>query len=467
MPRLGPAKLAVIPPELQREKGSGNLLRRLGLHRPELRAWALYDWANSAVVTTIIAAVFPIYFYQVAGAGLPEGVATRRFAVATVAAMVGLAIIVPVLGAVADIAAVKKKLLGIFVGVGASATASLFFIHSGDWLAALILFAIVELSVAATFVFYDSLLPHIARANEIDRISTTGYALGYLGGGLLLALNLAWIKFPNWFGLPYGSELTESQATLPTRLTFLSAAFWWAAFSIPLLLRVPEPPVESVAGPRQPLRQTWRQLRATAAALREHPQAAWMLVAFLTYNEGIGTIIKLAAIYGAEIGLGASALIGSILIVQFVGIPCTIAFGGLAARIGAKRSIFLGLAVYLVIALLAYTMRSATQFLILALLVGMVQGGTQALSRSLFASLIPKQRSAEFFALFSLGEKVAGMLGPGLFVLTSVMTGSSRLAIASVIIFFIVGGLLLRRVKPPARIEHNLADQIASAGLPK
>lgn len=183
-----------------------------------------------------------------------------------------------------------------------------------------------------------------------------------------------------------------------------------------------------------------------------------MLVAFLVYNEGIGTIIKLAAIYGAEIGLEAPTLIGSILIVQFVGIPCTIAFGGLAGKIGAKRSIFLGLAVYLVIALLAYAMRSATQFLFLALLVGMVQGGTQALSRSLFASLIPKQRSAEFFALFSMGEKLAGMLGPGLFVLTSAMTGSSRYAIASVIIFFVVGGLLLRRVEPADDADRGLAS---------
>ena len=428
---------------------SPSLLKRLGIDRPELRAWALYDWANSAIVTTIIAAVFPIYFYQVAGAGLAEGVATRRFAAATTAAMVGLAIIAPVLGAIADVAAVKKKLLGLFLGVGASAAAGLFFIRSGDWLAALILFAIVELSVAATFVFYDALLPHIAKADELNRVSTTGYALGYLGGGLLLTLNLAWIEYPQWFGLPHGENLSEAQRTLPARLAFLSAAVWWAAFSIPLLRRVTEPPVESVGGSRRPLTQLYRQLRATIGALRAHPSAAWMLIAFLVYNEGIGTIIKLAAIYGAELGLEASALIGSILIVQFVGIPCTIAFGGLAGKIGPKRSILLGLAVYLVIAMLAFAMQSATQFLILALLVGMVQGGTQALSRSLFASLIPKQRSAEFFALFALGEKLAGTLGPALFVLTSMITGSSRYAIASVIVFFIAGGMLLLQVKPP------------------
>ena len=425
------------------------LLKQLALNRPELRAWALYDWANSAVVTTIIAAIFPIYFYRVAGATLPEGVATQRFAVATVIAMVSLALLAPVLGALADYRGVKKKLLAVFLGIGVPATGGMFFIHTGDWRLALALFVIVELSVAGTFVFYDALLPHIAAPDEIDRVSTAGYALGYLGGGLLLALNLAWIEFPQRFGLPYGEGLTESEATLPTRLAFLSVAVWWLVFSLPLFLRVPEPAARSARkgnGAAQPLRHSFAQLRATIGALREYKQAGLMLAAYLIYNEGIGTIIKMAAIYGAEIGLETGAMVGSILLVQFIGIPCTILFGGVAALLGAKRSIFLGLTVYLGIACLGYMLRSATQFLILALLVGMVQGGTQALSRSLFASLIPKQRSAEFFSLFALSEKLAGMLGPGLFALMITLTGSSRQAIASVIVFFVVGGLLLSRV---------------------
>jgi UMF1 family MFS transporter len=428
---------------------SGRLLARLGLNRPELRAWALYDWANSAVVTTIIAAVFPIYFYRVAGANLPPGTATQRFATATLIAMAALALLAPVLGALADSIAVKKKLLGLFLGIGAPATAAMFFIHTGDWLLALALFITVELSVAGTFVFYDSLLPHIATHDEIDRVSTTGYALGYLGGGVLLALNLAWITFPQWFGLPHGSDLSDAQATLPSRLAFLSVAVWWVVFSMPLFLRVPEPPIESTIGSRgfwRSLRETFARALATVNALREHRQAGMMLLAFLIYNEGIGTIIKMAAIYGAEIGLGSNAMIGSILLVQFIGIPCTILFGALAGKLGTKPSIFIGLAVYLGIALLGYVMRSEIQFLTLAILVGTVQGGTQALSRSLFASLIPKQRSAQFFALFALSEKLAGVLGPALFVLVIELTGSSRNAIVSVIVFFFVGGLLLGRV---------------------
>jgi UMF1 family MFS transporter len=325
----------------------------------------------------------------------------------------------------------------------------MFFIHTGDWLLALVLFVIVELSVAGTFVFYDSLLPHIATHHEIDRVSTTGYALGYLGGGVLLALNLAWITYPQWFGLPHGTGLSDSQATLPSRLAFLSVAIWWVVFSMPLFFKIPEPQVEQKVGQRGfqgSLRASFTQALATVNALRHYRQAGMMLLAFLIYNEGIGTIIKMAAIYGAEIGLGTNSMIASILLVQFIGIPCTILFGALAGKLGTKPSIFIGLATYLGIALLGYVMRTEIQFLMLAILVGTVQGGTQALSRSLFASLIPKQKSAQFFALFALSEKLAGVLGPGLFVLVIELTGSSRNAIVSVIVFFVVGGLLLSRV---------------------
>jgi UMF1 family MFS transporter len=423
----------------------------------------LYDWANSAVVTTVIAAVFPIYFHRVAGAGLPEEAATKRFGIATIIAMLALAFLALILGGIADRLPIKKKLLGLFLAVGAVAVLTMFFVHTGDWLFALSLFVVVEVAVSVTFVFYDALLPHIARGEELDRISTTGYALGYLGGGLLLALNLAWISFPQWWGLPSGAPLTEADATLPTRLAFLSVGVWWVVFSIPLFRRIPEPdiPQTAVVGRKfHPLRDTLAQLVDTAATLREFKQAALMLLAFLIYNEGIGTIIKMAAIYGAEIGLSASAMIGAILIVQFVGIPCTMLFGALAGKVGAKPAIFVGLGVYLGIAALAYVMRTNAQFVMLALLVGLVQGGTQGLSRSLFASLIPKEKSGQFFALFAMSEKLAGVWGPGLFVATLSITGSSRNAIASVVVFFLLGGVLLSRVD----VNHGRRAALASNG---
>lgn len=422
-------------------------LARLGLHRPELRAWALYDWANSAFVTTIVAAVFPVYFSAVAAAELPRAIATQRYAIATTLALVFVALIAPVLGTIADAAGSKKRFFAGFLAVGVIAVAGMFFVERGDWKLAAALFVLANVGANGSFVFYDALLPHLARGEELDRVSTAGYALGYLGGGLLLAANLAWIERPELFGLPSGPGLTGPEATLPARLAFLSVAIWWGVFALPLLVRVPEP---RVAGVRVRLGaatvEAVRRLRHTAAALRRHPQAALLLVAFLVYNDGIGTIIRMATIYGTEIGLGRGPLIGAILLVQFIGVPFAFLFGGLAGRIGAKRAIFLALAVYVVVSVLGFFVRTAAQFFAMAILVGAVQGGSQALSRSLFARLIPASRSGEFFGFFAVTEKFAGIFGPALFAAAIALTGSSRAAILSVIAFFVVGGALLAKV---------------------
>ncbi|WP_165251596.1 MFS transporter [Paludisphaera soli] len=431
-----------------RAGGGVGLLRRLGLDRPELRAWALYDWANSAMVCTIITAVFPIYYSEVACAGLDPKVASGRYAMATTFGMVIVALMSPILGAYADHTASKKRLLGWFLSLGLASTASMFFIHTGDWILASALFILANIGANASFVFYDALLPHIASDDEIDRVSTAGYALGYVGGGLLLALNLAWIQFPAWFGLPSGPGLSESQATLPARLAFVSVAVWWLVFSIPLFRRVPEPPVsggERWAG-MSPVRAAFGRLGETGRELRRCRQGFLMLLAFLIYNDGIGTIIRMATIYGTELRIDSTVMIASILLVQFVGIPCSFLFGSLAGVLGVKRSILLGLGVYTLICLVGYSMKTNRDFLILAVLVGVVQGGTQALSRSLFASLIPRSKSGEFFGFFAVVEKFAGIFGPAMFAIINVATGSSRGAILGVIGFFLVGGLLLMLV---------------------
>ena len=419
-------------------------LQRLGLHRPELRAWALYDLANSAFATTVVSAVFPIYFSSVAAAGLPGSVATARFATATAVALGLVALIAPFLGPLADIAAMKKKLLAAFLALGVAATGGMFFIYRGDWLLGAGLFIVANVGFAGTLVFYDSLLPHIVRPGEIDRVSSAGYALGYLGGGILLAANLAWIQFPAAFGLADGAA--------GSRLSFLSVAAWWLLFSLPLFRRVPEPPRAVAAGDGAafaPMRGALRRFRQTLRDLRAYPQAFLFLVAYLVYNDGIGTIARMAAAYGAELGIGHGVLIGAILMVQFIGVPFAFLFGGLASRIGAKRGIFLALAVYACVSVLGYFMKTATHFIVLAVLVGMVLGGSQALSRSLFASMIPRHRSAEFFAFFAVFEKVAGILGPAVFAGTLTLTGSSRNAILAIIAFFFVGGGLLAFVNVP------------------
>jgi UMF1 family MFS transporter len=418
------------------------LLWKLGLHRPELRAWTAYDWANSAFVTTIMTAVFPIYYSRVASAGLPPETASFRYGVSTTIGLIMIAVISPILGTVADYRPVKKRMLGTFMGIGVTACILMYFVHQGDWLLASILFIVANFGANGSFVFYDSLLPHIARDEEMDRVSTAGYALGYIGGGLHLAIALLWIQKPEWFGLAQGT-------TLPTRLAFLSVGIWWLAFAIPLFRRVSEPPPRLEADEERgqsALRIAFRRLKETFGELRQYKNAFLMLIAFFIYNDGIGTIIRMATIYGTEIGIEQGALIGAILTVQFVGVPFAFLFGMLAGRIGTKRSIYLALVVYAGISILGYFMRTATHFLILAILVGMVQGGAQALSRSLFASLIPRYKSGEFFGFFAVMEKFAGILGPAVFAVTIGISGSSRNAILTIIAFFAIGGYLLSRV---------------------
>ena len=398
----------------------------------------MYDWANSAFQTTIIAAVFPIYFHKVAAADLPPAVATSRFAWATTIAILIVAVIAPLLGAVADYAAAKKKLLALFLGIGVVATFAMYWIERGDWELALVLFVIGNVGVAGSIVFYESLLPHLVSESELDQVSSAGYAVGYLGGGLLLAINLLMILKPALFGIP--------DAGVASRLSMASVAVWWLLFSIPLFRDVPEPARRVEANERpgaNALTTGARRLVETFHELRRYRQAFLLLVAFLLYNDGIQTIVRMATTYGSELGIDDNAMILALLITQFIGFPFAFLFGSLAGRIGAKRAVFAGLAVYAGITVLGYYMKTATQFMALAVLVGMVQGGTQALSRSLFASMIPRHKSSEFFAFFGVFERYAGILGPAVFAWVVQHSGTSRNAILSVVLFFVLGAAIL------------------------
>jgi len=416
------------------------VLNRLGLNRPELRAWAMYDWANSAFQTTIIAGVFPIYFKQVAAAGMPENLQDSRYLWATTIAIVIMAVIAPILGAIADAKPIKKIFLVVFVTVGVSATFGMWWIREGDWMLALGLFALGNIAVAGSIVFYESLLPFIAKPEELDKVSTAGYAIGYIGGGVLLAINILMIQQPAWFGL--------ADAGVASRLSFVTVGVWWLLFSLPLFRRVAEPaivrPGKSVTVGGTIL-EAFRKLGETFRELKRYKHALLMLIAFFLYNDGIQTIIRVAVLYGDGIGIDTGSLITALLLVQFIGVPCSFLFGALASRIGAKRGVFIGLSMYLGITIFAYFMTTAAHFYILAVGVGLVQGGTQALSRSLFASMIPKAKSSEFFAFFSVFERYAGILGPAVFAIVA-GDGSSRTAILSLIVFFIAGMLVLAKV---------------------
>lgn len=427
------------------------LLAGLGLGRRELRGWALYDWANSAFITTILQ-LFPIYFARFAAADLPQAEAGRRFALATTAGTLGIALLAPLLGAIADHARMKKRMLATFLALGVVATAALYLVGRGEWLMGLLLFVVGNIGVNGAQVFSDSLLPHIARPHEVDRVATTAFALGYLGGGLLFGLNILWIQMPELLGLP--------DAAAAMRLSFLSVAVWWTLFSVPLLIWVPEPRV-SPPGPRRALlRVGLSRLRATLRELRAHRDAALFLAAFLIYSDGINTIVRMGTLFGTEMGIATSSLLFAVLMVQFVAVPCALAFGSLAQRIGPRAAILLGLLVYVGITVVGYRMQTAADFFVLAGLVALVQGGTQALSRSLFATLVPQHKTSEFFGFFGVVERFGGVLGPALFAAVISATGSGRGAILGLIVFFVLGALLLLRVD----VERGRA--VARAAVP-
>lgn len=410
----------------------------------------------------MMAAVLPVYYHQVAAAGLPENLRTVYWGYTQTVGLLIVAVISPLLGAVADCLGAKKKFLAGFASLGVAGSALLYFAGEGAWAFASFAFILGHVGYGASEVFYESLLPHIARPGEVDRVSAGGYAVGYVGGGLLLAAQFAAITFPASFGLADSAEAS--------RAAFASVALWWALFTLPLLFWVREP------GPRLAANEAagmgaipaaWRRLRDLFRDIRRYRDLFVFLLAFWCYNDGISTIIKMAAIYGAEIGIGQTDLIGALLLVQFLGIPCTFVFGAIAARMGPKNGIYICLWVYTGISVFGYFMTEAWQFWVLAAAVATVQGGSQALSRSLFTSMVPAEKSAQFFGFYGISGKFGNIIGPFLFATVSHLTGASRLSILSLIVFFLGGMFLLSRVDVQAgRSVAEQDGQRPGSGLP-
>jgi len=352
-----------------------------------------------------------------------------------------IALTAPVLGALADYSGIKKRLLGAFMILGVSSCAAMVLIGEGDIALASALFFVGNIGVSGSLVFYDSLLPHVAAPEDTDRVSAAGYALGYVGGGTLLLINLAWILQPGSFG--FGST------TAAVKASFLSVAVWWAVFSIPLFRGVSEP-----AGPHDAddahqgpaITAAFVRLGHTFREMRRYRQAFLFFLAMLLYQDGIQTIIRMAAVYGAEIGIDQTSQIAAFVMVQFIGIPFAFLFGSLGTRIGTKRAIFIAIAVYAVATVLGYFMTTVTHFFVLAGLVATVQGGAQALSRALFARMIPANKTSEFFGFFAVAERFATVLGPLVFTVSVAITGSSRSAVLAILLFFVAGAGLLALV---------------------
>jgi UMF1 family MFS transporter len=409
-------------------------------YRKVINAWCMYDWANSAFVTTIMAALFPPFYRAlVIESGLAGSTATAYWGYTTSIALLIIALVAPVLGAIADHTGGKKRYVAFFAGLGILSTAAFVFIGTDTWLLASILYIGGNVGFAGANIFYESLLPHVAQKDDIDQISTKGYALGYVGGGILLVINVLWVMKPAMFGMP--------DVTFALRASFFSVSVWWGLFSIPLFRHVPEPLAAKETGPAMhPIKAGFSRLAATFHEVTRYKQLLTFLIAFWIYNDGIGTIIKMATAYGDEIGIELTDMIIALIMTQFVGIPFSFLFGALAKKLGTKRSILLALGVYTLISIGGYFMQTAVHFYILAFVVGTVQGGSQALSRSLYGAMVPKHKTAEFFGFFSTSSKFAGIAGPLLFGVVSQVAGQSRLSIVALIVFFIIGGLLLTRV---------------------
>ena len=421
----------------------------------EQRAWVMYDWANSAFATTVMGAILPNYF---AAYIATEGALSIWGYTVAIGSLIA-ALISPVLGAIADFRGSKKKFMVFFITLGVISTALLYLVDQpGDQLLASILYILGTIGFAGSLVFYDSLLPHVANEEEIDQVSSRGYAMGYIGGGLLLLINVAMI----FLGPSLLPAMDEVEATkLMMRLSLASVAIWWAVFSIPILRRVKEPArmVEESEIGQNVVSVGFKRFFKALKDISKFRDLFWFLLTFFVYANGIGTIITMAVAFGTDLGFGTMILIGTLLMVQFVAAPFSILFGKLSKKIGIKKSITLSLLIYTVVAIVGYFMTKEWHFLLLGFGVAMVQGGSQALSRSLIGQLMPKSKSAEFYGFFSVSEKFNTVIGPFIMALVTDLTGNSRWGIVSLVVFFIAGIIMLRGVNIERGIKQAKEEE--------
>ncbi len=419
-----------------------------------VRAWTMYDWANSAFATTTMGAVLPNYFAAfIAG----ENSLTLWGYTVAIGSLIA-AVISPVLGAIADFRGSKKLFLGCFAALGILSSALMFLIRTpGDWLLACVLYILGTVGFAGSLVFYDALLPHVAEPDEMDMVSSKGYAMGYIGGGLLLLINVAMI-FAGPSLLP---DMNEADATaLMMRLSLASVAVWWAAFSIPIFRHVKEPARKIEKGEEKlnVISAGFTRFFKALKDSRKFKDLFLFLLAFFVYANGIGTIITMAVAFGSDLGFSSTILIGTLLMVQFVAAPFAMLFGKLPQRLGTKRTIYVSLCIYTVVAVIGYFMTKEWHFLLLGFGVATVQGGSQALSRSLIGKMMPKSKSAEFYGFFSVSEKFNTVIGPAVFSLINQLTNNSRLAIFSLVVYFLAGMALLTRVNFERGVEVAKAE---------
>ena len=405
-------------------------------YKKDAISWALYDWANSAFATTVMAGFFPIFYKSYWAIDLSNLESTAMVGYANSLSGLIVVLLAPILGAYADIGTKRKKLLLLFASLGILCTASFYFIPQGEWMLAALLYAIAAVGFSGGNVFYDSLIVSVSDNENRNRVSALGYSLGYLGGGLLFLINVIMFLNPQLFGIE-----SQSNAVL---LSFFMVAVWWAFFSVPLLRNVKEQDSER-ENPRffQALKQSFNEVYQTLTEVRKYKNVAIFLLAYWFYMDGIDTIVRMATAYGADIGLEASSMITALILTQFVGFPSTLIFGYFADRLGFKKILTIGILIYILISIFASRITTAAEFYAMAIVVGLVMGGVQAVSRAYFSSIIPKDKEAQFFGFYNLVGKSAVVAGPALLAWISMIFNTPRAGILGLLVLFIPGLILL------------------------
>lgn len=405
------------------------------LKNKKIFSWALYDWANSTFATTVMAGFFPIFFKEYWSAGVDVTRSTFHLGVANSSASLLLALLAPLLGAFADRGRSKATHLMIFTALGCAATGALFYLPQGMWQWAAFSYAVGAFCYAAAVIYYDSLIVRVTTPENYDRVSGLGYALGYLGGGILFVINTMMVLRPELFGL---ADMSEA-----VRWSFLSVALWWFVFSLPLYFSAKDQDAENKEPLWYFLKHSIRQVNSTVKKIIAHKPILVFLLGYFFYIEGVNTTVKMAVDYGLSIGLETNDLLLALIIVQFVAFPFAIFFGWLGTKIGAKHVILIGLSVYASAALLGMKLTTATEFYFMAAAIGSVQGGVQALSRSHFAAMIPKNQSGEYFGFFNMLGKFSAVIGPVLVGTVSLLSGSPRISLLVILAFILMGAFLL------------------------
>lgn len=416
--------------------------------------WALYDWGNSAFATTVMAGFFPVFFKQYWSVGADVNESTAMLGFGNSAASLLVALMAPVLGAIADRGSTKKKFLTFFAYLGVLMTGGLFFVGQGQWQWAIFLYVMGVIGFSGGNIFYDSLLPGVAGEKKLDSVSSFGFALGYLGGGLLFLINVLMTLMPAKFGLP--------DAAAAVRFSFLSVALWWGLFTLFTLFWVPEPVGTGQEKGPNVITEGLRRFIRTLGQLRQMKTVLLFLIAYWFYIDGVDTIIRMAVDYGMSLEFASNDLIVALLLVQFVGFPFALLFGWLGQNWGVKKSIYLTLFIYIGVTLYATFLTRKIEFYLLAVAIATVQGGVQALSRSWYARMIPEKRAAEFYGFYNMLGKFAAIIGPALMGIVGLTARrilmpaspteaqmqavgqlATRWSMASVVVLFAIGMVLL------------------------